>query len=317
MPRFSNMRITPRLVIAIAVPLIIFAVLAGYDLSQTWRVRSEMVTLTQMAEGATKISRLVHHLQRERGLSAVFVSSKGAQMRDELPAQRKLTNEQRAAALDFLSAVGATAGSDEFKDATAKAGTAVALLDGKRKDIDSLAIGTQDSTAYFTDTIAKLLAVAGEIAKVSSRGETSTAISAYVSFMQGKERAGQERAVGATGLYQGKFDLPGYARMLGLRAAQGGLFRLVHRRGNAGTAELFREHHVGRRCEDGRENARDRHRRRIVQVILQGLDGKSWFDATTARGIDLLKTVEKTESPPTLSTWPIRYAPAPTAPRSP
>jgi methyl-accepting chemotaxis protein len=284
------MRITPRLVIAIAVPLIIFAVLAGYDLYQTWRVRSEMATLTEMAEGATKISRLVHHLQRERGASAVFVSSKGAQMREELSVQRKLTDEQRAAATDFLSVITATAASDEFKDAAAKAGAALGLLDGKRKDIDGLGAGAQDATAYFTDTIAKLLAVAGEIAKVSSRGETSTAIAAYVSLMQGKERAGQERAVGAAGLYQGKFDQPGYARILGLRAAQDAYFGLFTAAATPAQRSFF---------ESTMSGAAAKTVAKMREVIaagglsgeLQGLDGKAWFDATTAR-IDLLKTVE-------------------------
>ena len=197
-----NFKITGRLVIAIAIPLAIFALLAGYDLFQTWRVRSEMTKLNQMAQVVTTISRLVHHLQRERGASAVFVGSKGAQLRAELPAQRKLTDEQRTAAAAFLSGAGAMAASDDFKDAVAKAGAAVAMLDGKRKDIDGLSISAQDSNIYFTETIAKLLNVTGEIAKVSSHGETSTAISAYVSFMQGKERAGQERATGAAGVSQ-------------------------------------------------------------------------------------------------------------------
>lgn len=188
MLRMSDLRITARLAIAIAIPLAIFAAFAGYELSQTWTVRSEMAKLSQMAEGVTKISLLVHHLQRERGASAVFVGSKGAQLRAELPAQRKLTDEQRAAALAFLSEVRVTASTNDFKDAVAKSVAAVALLDGERNDIDQLKITAQESNTYFTETTAKLLAVASEIAKVSSRGETSTAIAAYVSFMQGKER---------------------------------------------------------------------------------------------------------------------------------
>ena len=57
--KLSNIRITGRIAIAIATPLAIFALLAGYDLSQTWRTRSEMAKLNQMAQGVTGISRLV------------------------------------------------------------------------------------------------------------------------------------------------------------------------------------------------------------------------------------------------------------------
>src|SRR6476620_10569206 len=96
-----SLRVTARLVIAIAVPLAAFMCLAGYDLTQTLRVQSDMNRLSQMALGVTDISRLVHHLQRERGASAVFIGSKGAQMRAEMPAQRKTTDEQRSAAGTF------------------------------------------------------------------------------------------------------------------------------------------------------------------------------------------------------------------------
>ncbi len=73
MIRLSDIRITTRLVIAIAIPLLFFAILAGYDLFNTWRVRAEMVELGEITQGATKISLLVHHLQRERGASAIFL----------------------------------------------------------------------------------------------------------------------------------------------------------------------------------------------------------------------------------------------------
>ena len=65
------MRIAARLVLAISIPLTIFACLAGYDLYQTWLTRSEMANLSHIAQGVSDISKLVHHLQRERGASAV------------------------------------------------------------------------------------------------------------------------------------------------------------------------------------------------------------------------------------------------------
>jgi methyl-accepting chemotaxis protein len=243
-----------------------------------------------MAQGVTKISRLIHHLQRERGASAVFVGSKGAQMRAELPAQRRLTDEQRTAATAFLSEADAIVASGEFKDAIAKGAAAVALLDGKRREIDGLSIRAQDSNAYFTETIAKLLAVTGEIAKISTRGETSTAISAYVNFMQGKERAGQERATGAAGVSEGKFDLASYVRVLGLRAAQDTYLGAFADAATPAQRAFLRQTLSGTIVETVAK-MRDVIAAGGLSGQLQGVDGKSWYDATTAR-IDLLKTVE-------------------------
>jgi HAMP domain-containing protein len=279
-----------RLAIAIAIPLVIFVAFAGYYLSLTWQTRVEMDLLNQTAKGVADISRIIHELQRERGASAVYVGSKGAQMRAELPGQRKRTDEQRAAAGAFLVKLSLAANSDQFKDALAKATSAISALDAKRQDIDVPTITAQESNAYFTDTVAKLLAVAGEIAKVSSHSGTSTAISAYVSFMQGKERAGQERATGAAGISEGKFDLSGYVRVLGLRTAQESYFGIFNANATPAQQGYFQQTMSGPVVEMVAK-MRDLIASGGMSGQMSGLDGKSWFDATTAR-IDLLKTVE-------------------------
>ena len=290
MIRLSDIRITGRLVFAIAIPLAFFAILAGYDLFSTWRFRAEMIELSQVTQGATKISLLVHQLQRERGTSAIFLTSKGAQQRAELSSQRTHTDEQRDVALAFLSSAEASTQSDEFRNVIADSRAAVAQLDSKRKAIDELALGPLDSFAYYTDTISKLLAVAGDLAKISSLGETATAITAYVSLLRGKEVAGQERAVGAAALSQGKFDASRYARVIGYQAAQDTYLNTFAAAATPPQRNFFEQTMSGKATE-----AVAKMRERIadggLSGDLQGLDSKSWFDATTSR-IDLLKAIE-------------------------
>src|SRR5262249_52433098 len=126
--RVASFRLRTKIGIALLVPLLVAVVIAGYEIVLNWRARSEMAKLAADAAGAAEVSRLVHELQRERGTSAVFIGSKGAQFRAELPAQRKLTDERRRSAVDFLAALGATATSDEDKAAIAAASDAVAAL---------------------------------------------------------------------------------------------------------------------------------------------------------------------------------------------
>jgi len=290
MIRLSNIRIAGRLAVAIIIPLAIFSCLAGYDLLQTWRIHVEMAKLNQMAEAVAGISRFIHQLQRERGASAVFVGSKGAQLGTELAAQRKLTDDARATAKILLTQVATADNSADIMDAVTKATAAVDLVDGKRHDIDSFAITAQDSNTYFTETIGKLLVVTGEIAKISSNGVISTAISSYVNFMQGKERAGQERAVGAAGVAQGKFELPAYTRLLGLGAAQDTYFSAFLAAATPAQHDFFEKTMSGSVAKTVAE-MRDVIAAGGLSGNLQGLDGKAWFQATTAR-IDLLKTVE-------------------------
>jgi len=290
MLRLSNIRIAGRLAIAILVPLGVCAFLAGYDLLQTWHVRSEMAKLNQMTQAVAGVSRFVHQLQRERGASALFIGSKGAQMANELATERAHTDETRATATTFLSELGATTNSEEIKDAIGKSNAAVAQLDGKRREIDGLTVSVQDSIGYYTAMIAKLLVVTGEIAKVSGNGEIAVAISGYVNFMQGEESAGLERAVSAAGISQGKFDLAGFVRLLGLRAAQETYFNTFLDSATPAQRDFFQTTMSGNAAKTVAD-MRDIITAGGLSGTMPGIDGKSWFEAATAR-IDLLKKVE-------------------------
>jgi methyl-accepting chemotaxis protein len=264
-------------------------VLTGYELAGKWNTSSEMARLRGLTAGVAEISLLVHELQRERGASAVFVGSKGEQLRAELPAQRKLTDDNRRIAMDRLAQLRAATAVAEFRDGISAAEEAVAGLDAKRKQIDSLAIAATESNVYFTTTIAKLLAVTGEITRASARSDVTLAISAYVAFMQGKELAGEERATGAAGVSVGKFQIPGYVRVLGLRAAQESYFSVFDA---AATAEqrAFLKQTVAGPVIDVLATMREAIATHGLVGDL-GFDGKAWYQTTTAR-IDLLKKVE-------------------------
>ena len=285
----ANLKISMRLAIAIAIPMVLLVGLAGYDLSVKWGMRAEMEKLGPLADGVAKISRFIHELQRERGASVVFLGSKGAQMREELPVQRKRTEAERQSAMTIIAQLNATA-TGEFKNAIGKAETAVGELDARRKDIDGQAITAPNSSAYFTDTVIKLLAVADEIAKASGQGSVSMAVAAYVGFTQGKERAGQERAFGAGSIAAGRFDPAGYSRVLGLAASQEVYFASFL---SVATPEqrAFYSQTLSGSVTDTVAKMRTIIANGGLTGEMTGLDGKSWFDATTAR-IDLLKTIE-------------------------
>jgi len=285
----AKMKIGLRLGIAVLVPMLIIVALAGYNIALKWDARAEMANLGPLAEGVAKVSRFIHELQRERGASAVFLGSKGTQMRAELPGQRKRSDDERQAAMAILTTLGATA-AGEFKEIIGKAEATVLALSARRQEIDALTITAPNSSAYFTDTIAKLLAVTNEIAKVSSQGNVSTAVSAYVSFIQGKERAGQERALGAGGISAGRFDIPVYSRVLGQAVAQDVYFSAFEAAATAAQREFYKQTVSGPVIETVMK-MREVVANGGLSGDMKGLDGKSWFDATTAR-IDILKKVE-------------------------
>jgi methyl-accepting chemotaxis protein len=285
----AKLKISPRLAIAVAVPLAMLIVLAGYDLSVKWAARVEMGRIGPLADAVARIGQLVHELQRERGASSVFLASKGAQMRDELPGLRKRTDEQRPRTMAALAQLQMTA-AGELRDAIAKAQAGLDALDARRSEIDALSMLPPNLFAYFTETITKLLAVTSEIAKVAGQGDVAMAIGSYVSLVTGKEQAGQERARGSTGISAGKLDAVDYGRLLGLRAAQDVFFTTFLASATKQQRDFFASTVSGSAADDV-----ERMRATVVKGGLSGdmpgLDGRAWFNATTVR-IDLIKAVE-------------------------
>ncbi len=289
MGRF-DLRIAAKLALAAVAPLIVLIGLAGHDLADRWSTRVQMAELGRLTEGVAGFSRLIHELQRERGASNVFVTSKGAQMGAEVAAQRKLTDEQRRTATGIMTQLRATAVSDQLRNVLAEAEAAVTALDRRRAEVDALSITAADSLAYFTQTITRLFAVTSEIGKVSIRGDVTTMTSAYIDVAHGKESAGLERATGAGGLAAGRFDIAAYRRVLSLAAAQETYFAMFEAAASPSQREFFRKT-LSSPASDDVARMREIVAKGGLSGEMTGIDAKSWFDATTAR-INLLKTVE-------------------------
>ena len=73
----SKLKITQRIFIAVLVPLIGFLFLSTKQLYQAHQIKKEMVHISELGHFAPIISELVHELQKERGMSAGFIGSKG------------------------------------------------------------------------------------------------------------------------------------------------------------------------------------------------------------------------------------------------
>ena len=285
----KNNKIVYRIGFSVLLPLIAFAALAIYDISVKWSVRSDIGRMQPVAEGVAELSRLVHELQRERGLSSAYLSSKGTQMRAELGAQRGRTDAQRSVARSVLADLKQSEVA-ELATAAQAADDGLRQLDPRRADIDGLAIATPAAIGYMSDTIGRLITVTTDIAKLSDDDDISKSISAYANLIEAKERAGQERAAVAGGIAAGRFDPDLYVRAVGLAAAQESFFSAFRAAASREARELFARTMSGPALETF--NAmRKTVERGGLSGELKSLDSKSWFDAATVR-VDMLKTVE-------------------------
>ncbi|MCH8543012.1 MAG: nitrate- and nitrite sensing domain-containing protein [Alcanivorax sp.] len=166
--------------------------------------------LMRMGQLVAVISNLIHALQRERGASNVHLGSGGerfaAQLDDLRAASDELAQEFYAALNEVASrTIGVQSGARLFS----RIAHAVHVLEGLeplRARIRALDLAPDEAVRQYSAMVGGLLAVVFEAADAAMDPTISRLLVAMFNFMQGKELAGQERALGAAGFAQGEFD---------------------------------------------------------------------------------------------------------------
>ncbi|HUA24971.1 MAG TPA: nitrate- and nitrite sensing domain-containing protein [Steroidobacteraceae bacterium] len=252
--------------------------------------------LSLLSELVRAISELVHALQKERGASSIYLGSHGtrfverlaecvaesqrleSQVRHRLEHVDELLEPASCGARFYTRVAFAAAGLDELPDA--------------RRQVSTLAWLSQDAVKSFSDLIALLLAVSFEAADIAADPETSRALIALVNFAQGKEYAGQERAVAGAALSRGRCDGADLRRLRKLQSAQTRSFKtfadfadslhlakLAELHGSAAAAEL-------RAMREGMTaQAPD-------TPSAPAISADAWYEVTTRR-IDAMRAIEE------------------------
>lgn len=166
--------------------------------------------LVEMSSWVGLVVELVHQLQRERGISNIYLGTRSLQFPAELQLQQQVTEQAQQQLLQALQrfrpdAV-SPAGSSRLLSALAIASQGLEQLLSLRQQIESLSVSAQQATEAFSRLIAALLAVVTESAELACNGPVSRAFVALVNVLQAKEAAGQERAWGAFGFASGQFS---------------------------------------------------------------------------------------------------------------
>lgn len=166
--------------------------------------------LLQSGELVGKISQLVHLLQRERGTANLFLCSDGRLFADELALREKDVQVAQTHLMTHLA--GLEKMTAELPQASrlfsrvASVVYALSLLPALRQQICQRLLPQPQAMTFFNDIVRNLLALVFEVSDTAADPGISRALIAMFSFMQGKELAGQERAIGAAAYAAGCVD---------------------------------------------------------------------------------------------------------------
>ena len=96
------------------IPLIVVILLAAKLSLDSYMSSKNLKSLDNVVILSTKVGALVHETQKERGMTAGFIGSKGEKFKTELPNQRNLVNDRLKELNEFLSTFNKTEYRSDF-----------------------------------------------------------------------------------------------------------------------------------------------------------------------------------------------------------
>ena len=289
MKYISNIKIRNKLILMLTFPI---AALLYFSVTEIWQKSSmvnEMKAINSLTTLSIKMSALVHELQRERGITIVFLGGKGAKFSSELSEQRMETNRKITELQGVLNGPHVDRFGVEFNTDLNSALGSLDNIKSIRESANRLAISTAEVFDYFTNTNNLFLNVAAHIVKLSTIAEMSSMASAYVNFLFAKERAGKERALLARVFGANQFGNGMFRQLNSIISEQETYTNTFLFFATSGQRNLYRNKMQGIFVDEVA---------RMRKIVLEdsdkknfGIDQEHWFKMITGK-ISLLKDVE-------------------------
>ncbi len=201
-----QLNVRQKLLLVVLPIIVALCYFAGMQIFVSNQVKNSANVIYNFVELSAYNSRLVHELQKERGMSAGYLGSKGKNFSSKLPMQRKETDKR----LEDLKSYLASRSQElevhrELWQVVQDSNAMIGQIESMRRGITNQKTTLGDALKFYTTLNSQLLSIPGLAVRISEVAEISRGLAAYYEFLQGKERAGIERAVLSNTFGQGKF----------------------------------------------------------------------------------------------------------------
>ncbi|MEE8452818.1 MAG: nitrate- and nitrite sensing domain-containing protein [Thermoguttaceae bacterium] len=259
--------------------------ITGYDEYQ------QMNKLNTAMELAGHVSAHVHETQKERGFTAAFMGSGGTKFVAELAQQRETTDVRRTALKEFIATFDPAKYGQEFEQTLSAAVAKMNEIDGYRTKVSSQSIPVKEALTLYTGHNTAMLDVVKSVSQISDNADLAKTAAAYTNFLQGKERAGIERAVMSKTFAADRFESGTLRKFGSLVAAQDTYFDAFRALATPEQASFFDQKMSDSVVAEVQRMRDVAFEKGEVKTDGFGVDAADWFNATTEK-INLIKEVE-------------------------
>ena len=285
----NNLSIKLKLFLIFIIPTLalIYQILA--TVIEQNEISNEEHILGVSVELATRISALVHETQKERGATAVYITSKGEKFSTKLSSQKQETNTRLQDLKKFMKENDLDKLPKRFINDLKHATSKLEKLQTIRNKVENLTISKKDAISYYTEINGEFLDSIADLAQYSRDTEIVKELNSYVNFLYSKERAGIERAIGASAFSNKSISPEQRIKFNNLIAEQSTFIKSFKILSTQNEITFYTQ-----TMQNPAVNDVNKMRAIILSgedIASSGIDASLWFDTITQK-INLLKKIE-------------------------
>ena len=224
---FENMSLKSRLLLIATLPI---TVMLALGMNGAWQKYSDYQACVQaeaLVSMVIELGEAAHELQKERGMSSVFLNSKGSKFADNLQAQRKHSDAAISRLTEIIRRIDPLKVGPRYLKLLETVNEPLAELSRKREQISRLLLGPDESFRFFSETISQLLEISLRTGNQMPSAKLARLSNAKQALLFLKESNGQERAVVGSGFSAGRLNSAQFSTFNSLLNDQATYLRLV------------------------------------------------------------------------------------------
>jgi len=199
-----------RILLLAGIPMLLLVLGLGNRLLTDYANYGVYERLDTLSTISTRLNQIIHDLQSERGQSAIYMAGDKDTPRTKVDEQRALTDEAVHA---FEATIGDSDLSDVDKGYVESFNGVLNRLDnlsGLRDRVNAHGADRAQVMGGYNELIASMIDLINMASRLSTDREISGLLLSYVTLIEGKEAAGQERAVLSSAISLNAFQGDGY-----------------------------------------------------------------------------------------------------------
>lgn len=285
----NRLKVKTRVYLAVWLPLLMALILGVQSVFEQYNTKQEMERLAVLMTLTEHFGNVVHEMQKERGMTAGFLGSKGKAFANKLPKQREKVNKEIADLNRFIKAMPKEGLSSVFLQELSSQQSFLKKRQSIRRKVSDLSISVGEAIRYYTASNGNVLSMIEQTSQFVSSSHFERSLIAFSAFLQAKERAGIERAVLSATFVANAFSEGVFAKFVGLVAAQQNYMSVFL--AYASDLEIQKFNHLMKH-----ESVQKVHKMRDVAMAKAdsgnfGISSADWFSAKTAE-INQLRKME-------------------------